>query len=98
MTHLTTRLAARALFAVVMQTEVHAQTWTVLPVCRTVSCGIAPPDFKVPDSANATMWCTQIGTVVTCQYADQPTCAPGYEQACQQRDHGTDGLRRSEQR
>jgi hypothetical protein len=27
-----------------------------------------------------------------------PTCAPGHEQACQQRDHGTDGLRRSEQR
>jgi hypothetical protein len=26
------------------------------------------------------------------------TCAPGYEAACEARDHGTDGLRRSEQR
>jgi hypothetical protein len=86
MTHLTTRLAVRALFAIVMQTEVHAAE--NLTVCRTVNCG-REPELRIPDSVNTISMCLlRTDGIVTCQYADQPTCSPGHEQACQQRDHG----------
>lgn len=137
MTHLTTRLVFRALFAIVMQTEVHADeagtcisqdrstAWTSsADGCRrdggmfvplTVSI-YSPPVIITTDTSHGVV--TNSGPtqfVINkdqwCKLYDYPAadgcvrpqpaathCAPGHEQACQQRDHGTDGLRRSEQK
>jgi hypothetical protein len=77
-------IASAILLAIVMQTEVHAGE-------------LVPPEWP----GNPAI-CTLTGHILTCKPADRqkltPNCAPGYEQACQQRDHGTDGLRRSEQK
>jgi hypothetical protein len=82
MTHLTTRLAFRALFAIVMQTEVHAETKLPTPwVCMENIC---KPLSSVPSTI---AWdCTD--DLVCTERQIPPTCAPDYDQTCQQRDHG----------
>jgi hypothetical protein len=88
MTHLTTRLAVRALFTIVMQTEVHATG-------RPIFCGEGTDTscvyFKGDMFPYKTWKCSldEPGYVVVCAPADEPEpCATGHEQACQQRDHG----------
>jgi hypothetical protein len=133
MTHLTTRLAFRALFAIVMQTEVHAAEKTEEIVVMTttnlcyncvvlhdqgtfVSFSGAGPQFcfrngpeisteewmrnaalrleapKTPDNGieikhldGKTIFI--VGKDIRDCLAPKD-CAPGHEQACQQRDHG----------
>jgi hypothetical protein len=102
MKNLTTRLAFRALFAIVMQTEVHADETHGLIADPPILCGEGTGTtcaYISDTSTNGPYMCefNVPGYALFCWPAPKD-CAPGYEQACQQRDHGTDGLRRSEQR
>jgi hypothetical protein len=85
MTHLTTRLAVRALFAIVMQTEVHAD-----------EAGTCISQDRSTAWTSSASGCRRDGgtfTPLTVSVYSPPVitplhCAIGYVQACQQRDHG----------
>jgi hypothetical protein len=96
MKNITTRLAFRALFAIVMQTEVHAQTtpWMSRPIgsVTDTSHGTITNSGPTQFVINKNQWCKLYdypaadGCVLPQPAATH--CAPGHEQACQQRDNG----------
>jgi hypothetical protein len=84
--HLTTRLAVRALFAIVMQTEVHAAelvppAWRNPMLCTQTGNVLSCEHYE--REVRSDRWVLR-----PVHEASPSTCAPGHEQACQQRDHG----------